>query len=44
MFSVVMYKDCQNIQPCNKIDDYKGHCIYIYIYIMIVRINDSQMP
>ena len=24
MFSVVMYKDCQNIQPCNKIDDYKG--------------------
>jgi len=29
MFSVVMYKDCQNTQPCNKIDDYKGHYIYI---------------
>jgi hypothetical protein len=25
-----MYKDCQNIQPCNKIHDYKGHYIYIY--------------
>ena len=29
-----MYKVCQNIQPCNKIYDYRGH-FYIYIYIYI---------